>query len=203
MLVATAGVLRPTDSRYQGHRSQNFTSKQLARHSARQGPFWTITEVFQDQKSSRRLHQGHRSLSFMSQSEQEETPSADCPSHFARLRSSVTRDQDWGHHGQSHHGHLPAPAFSLLAITQPSLLCVAVATGLFLVYIGDCIHSSNGQWPLPQPLPPHTMVEVKPNICCQVSAEVKTTSGLPILKKLHQLFENSGMVPVLKKKHRN
>ena len=52
-----------------------------------------ITEVFGDEKTSRGLHQGHRSLSFMSKSEQQEPPSADGPSHFARLGSSVTRDQ--------------------------------------------------------------------------------------------------------------
>ena len=46
---------------------------------------------------------------------------------------------------------------------------------------------------------PHAWVEVKPNICWQVSAEVKTTSGWPILQKLHQLFENSRLVPALKK----
>ena len=95
-----------------------------------------------------------------------------------------------------HHGHLPAPAFSLLAITQPSLFCVAVGTRLLLVYIGDCTHSSNGFGSLSLPVsPPHTWVEVKPNICCHV----KTTSGWPILRKLHQLFENSRLVPVLKK----
>ena len=97
-----------------------------------------------------------------------------------------------------HHGHLPAPAFSLLAITQPSLFCVAVGTRLLLVYIGDWTQSSNGFGSLSHSTP-HAWVEVKSNICWQVSAEVKTTSGWPILQKLHQLFENSCMVPVLKK----
>ena len=36
----------------------------------------------------------------------QETPSADGPSHFARLGSSVTRDQDRGHHGQSQQGQV-------------------------------------------------------------------------------------------------
>ena len=89
------------DTRVTGHK----TSRQSSWPD--KGPFWTITEVFGDQKSSGGLHQGHRSLSFMSESEQQETPSADCPSHFARLcGSSVTRDQDRGHHGQSPQGQV-------------------------------------------------------------------------------------------------
>ena len=97
----------------------------------------------------------------MSKSEQQETPSADGPSHFARLGSSVTRDQGRARAGPpwsesagatGHHGHLPAPAFSLLAITQPSLFCVAVGIRLLLVYIGDCTHSSNGFGSLSQGL---------------------------------------------------
>ena len=81
-------------------------TKLYVKAAGQQGPFWTITEVFGDEKTSRGLHQGHRSLSFMSKSEQQETPSADGPSHFARLGSSVTRDQGRDHHGQSQEGQL-------------------------------------------------------------------------------------------------
>ena len=119
--------------RYKGHRSQNFMSKQLTR----QGPFWTITEVFEDQKSSRRLHQGHWSLSFMSQHSSRRLPllivrhtlpESGAASRGMRAGATTVRVS----RGSLAPRSPASPCFLSFAITHPSLFCVAVRTGLQL-----------------------------------------------------------------------
>ena len=158
-------------------------SKQLTR----QGPFWTITEVFEDQKSSRRLHQGHWSLSFMSLHSSRRLPLL-IVRHTLPESGAASRGMRAGATTVSRGSLAPrSPAspcfFSVRNHSPITLLCSC----LELDY--NCRHSSNDFGPLPKPLPPPTGVEVKPNICCQVSAEIRTTSGWPILKNCINCLE--------------
>ena len=168
-------------------------SKQLTR----QGPFWTITEVFEDQKSSRRLHQGHWSLSFMSLHSSRRLPLL-IVRHTLPESGAASRGMRAGATTVSRGSLAPrSPAspcfFSVRNHSPITLLCSC----LELDY--NCRHSSNGFWSTAKAPPPTNWGRGQTQHLLPGQCRDQDNIWLANSQKLHQLFGNSGLVTVMKK----